>query len=309
MSLESKAREVFEKFVDLKSGKIAEYIPELARVDPDQFALSLVSADGAVTEFGDIESEFSIQSISKPFSYSKCLESVGFENIRELVGVEPSGSDFNSIVKLSRVKRPMNPMVNSGAIAICGLLVKKFGAEATEVLLNHFSDFAGRSLSIDESMFESEWENMNLNWSLAYLLRHNGMLAASVEKSLELYAKLCSVSLTNKDLAVMGATLSNNGTNPLSNKRCLQTKDVKSTLSVMLTCGMYNYSGQWVFEIGLPAKSGVGGGVLMVVPRMMGIAVYSPRLDDLGNSVRGIAVCREISSSLCLHLLDPTRQL
>ena len=229
---------------------------------------------------------------------------MSLDEIFEWVGVEPSGEDFNSISKLSKMKRPMNPMVNAGAITTSSLLVSKLKSEASKTLLEYFSKLAGRNLSVDENMFQSEWETMDLNRALSYLLKHNNNLPADVEKSLKLYTQLCSISLTTTDLAIMGATLANRGINPITQEKCVPINNLKSILSVMLTCGMYNYSGQWVFEIGLPAKSGVCGGVLMVVPDIMAVAIYSPKLDELGNSVRGIAVCQKLAKSMCLHPLD-----
>ena len=305
MNLKERVEDAYQKCLHLKEGVVTGYIPELAKAKSEDFAISVVTTDGQLTQVGNVDTSFSIQSISKPFSYAKCLELYDFGQVFKWVGVEPTGEEFNSISRLSKMKKPMNPMVNTGAIVISSLLVKKFQDKALPNLLTYFSELAGRPLTIDNDIFKSEWNTMDLNRSLAYLLKHNDGLAAGVEKSLELYTQLCSVSLNSTDLAVMGATLANQGINPLTKKQCVPTENLKSILSLMLTCGMYNYSGQWVFDIGLPAKSGVSGGVLMIIPNTMAIAIYSPRVDESGNSVRGIAACRELSKQMCLHLLDP----
>lgn len=294
-------------FLPLVDGDVASYIPELARADPERFAISAVLVDGRVFEVGDAQQTFTIQSNHKPFSFACALKHLGLKTVRERVGVEPTGTDFNSIAKLDRMKRPMNPMVNAGAIAVCGLLLEHFGTNAESMLAGTLNDFVGSELSVDKPTFESELETTDGNRALAYLLSKFGILKVNPLAAVELYVKMCSLQLDTRRLATMGATLANHGVNPISGNLVLGLPETRDVLSVMLTCGMYNYAGQWVFDVGLPAKSGVSGAVVMIVPGVMAIAVYSPRLDKHGTSVRGIAVCRKLSRRYGLHLLDPAR--
>ena len=304
MVLKDELEKIYEKCSKMMGGEVASYIPELANVDPNQLSISLVTVDGQIEEIGDVNSQFTIQSICKPFSYAKCLEYFKPEELLSRVGVEPTGEDFNSISKLDHMRRPMNPMVNAGAISLCGMLQARLENKSEKTMLEYFSDFVGREVKIDSTIFESEWRTTDRNRAITYLLKNYDMLSASVQESLELYVKLCSISMTSTDLANMGATLANRGLNPITQKQCVPPQNLSAISSVMLTCGMYNYSGQWVFDVGLPAKSGVSGAVLMIVPDVMGIAIYSPRLDARGNSVRGIEACRELSKIFNLHIFD-----
>ena len=295
---------VYEKIRPLAGGEVATYIPELSKANPDDFGVSLVTADGRVFEAGDCGREFTIQSISKPFMFGMALEECGREAVFERVDVEPSGDAFNAIELQKITNRPHNPMVNAGAITISALLHARHGDGALSHVLNRFSAFAGRTLSVDEAVYESERRTGHRNRAIAHLLLNFGMVHEEAEAALDLYFKQCSILVTCRDLAVMGATLSNMGSNPLSGQTALNVACVKDVLSVMFTCGMYDYSGQWAYRVGVPAKSGVAGGVVAVVNRQLGIGTYSPRLDRYGNSTRGIEVCSELAGRLGLHVFD-----
>ncbi|MFG1346905.1 glutaminase A [Xanthobacter autotrophicus DSM 431] len=290
------------------TGALATYIPELARVDPERFGIALVSVGGEVVGVGDVEVPFTIQSISKALAYCLALEAAGRDRVLAHVGVEPSGDAFNAIVFDPHTNRPYNPMVNAGAITVSGLLAQALGAEAFDVLLDRFSAAAGRKLGFDEAVYRSEAETGHRNRGIAHLLKNAGALEADVDATLDLYFRQCSILVTASDLARMGATLASIGENPLTGATVFAVEAVRGTLSVMFTCGMYDFAGNWAFDVGVPAKSGVGGGILGVVNRQLGIGTYSPRLDTKGNSVRGIAAFRELAEELGLHIFDPTNR-
>lgn len=283
------------------SGALADYIPELSKADPSWFGMSLCTVDGAIYESGDSGEAFTIQSISKPFVYALALMDRGADEVMRRVGVEPSGDAFNSIV-LDRTNRPHNPMVNAGAITMVSLVQATSPDERFRRILWTLSAFAGRSLSVDESVYASEAATGHRNRAIAHLMRTVGSLEGDVDEVLDSYFRQCSVLITSRDLAVMTATLATGGINPITGRRVASEDVVADVISVMLTAGMYDYSGEWAYTTGLPAKSGVGGGVAALVPGQAGVGVFSPLLDERGNSVRGVAVCRELSSHLGFHL-------
>ena len=283
-------------------GQVATYIPELAKVDPSLFGICLATVDGHVYEVGDSRCEFTIQSISKPLVYGQALADHGRAFVLTKVGVEPSGDAFNSIVFDERSNRPFNPMVNAGAIATTALIEASSPAARLERIMGLFSRFAGRPLSMDESVFRSERETGHRNRAIAWLERNFGMIDERIDEHLDLYFQQCSVLVTARDLAVMAATLANAGVNPLTGERVLAPQHVRDMLSVMNTCGMYDYAGTWSFDVGLPAKSGVGGGIIGVLPGQFGIGTFSPPLDDRGNSCRGLRVCKALSEAFNLHV-------
>lgn len=292
------------KHLPLQDGELATYIPELGRANPDEFGICLVTADGRVFETGDCDRAFTIQSISKPFTFGMAIEECGHEQVFERVDVEPSGDAFNSIELQRSTNRPHNPMVNAGAITVTGLLHARHGEKALDHLLDRFSAIAGRRLVIDEEVYESERRTGHRNRAIGHLLLNFGMVHDEAEAALDLYFKQCSILVTCRDLAMMAATLSNMGCHPITGEAALAMSCVKDVLSVMFTCGMYDYSGQWAYRVGVPAKSGVAGGVMAVVNRQLGVATYSPRLDRYGNSVRGVEVCSDLASQLGLHVFD-----
>ncbi len=287
-----------------RSGRVANYIPELERVDPDLFGISFVTMDGYIYEAGDANSLFTIQSVSKAIIYCLALEDHGREEVLRKIGVEPSGEAFNSIVFDERNNRPFNPMVNAGAIASTALVKGASHAGRLDRILNMFERFAGRRLDMDEAVYRSESATGHRNRAIAFLELNSGMIGGNVEDHLDLYFRQCSLLVNTVDLAIIGATLANGGINPLTGDRAVAAEHVRSVLSVMNTCGMYDYAGGWQFDVGLPAKSGVGGGIAAVLPGHLGIGVFSPRLDAVGNSERGVKVCEDISGNFRLHLFE-----
>jgi glutaminase len=293
-----------EKYRGLTAGEVATYIPELSKANPEHFGVCLVTASGRVIAAGDCDVPFSIQSVSKPFTFGMALEEFGHARVFECVGVEPSGDAFNSIELQNGTNRPHNPMVNSGAITITALLHAKYGDAALDRLLERFSAAAGRRLEVDHDVYESERRTGHRNRAIAHLLLNVGMVHDQAEAALDLYFRQCAILVTCRDLATMAGTLGNMGRNPLTGEVVFDLYSVKDMLSIMFTCGMYDYSGQWAYRVGVPAKSGVSGAVMAVVNRQMGIATYSPRLDAHGNSRRGTEVGVELASRLGLHAFD-----
>lgn len=290
------------------SGEVASYIPELAQADPAWFGISMVTADGSVYEVGDSRREFTIQSISKPLTFALALESIGEEEVRQHVDVEPSGEAFNSITLQPGTGRPLNPMVNAGAIATTSLIEPLGFDQPIDRILHEYSAFAGRDLTVDEQVFRSENETGHRNRAIAYLLRNAEVVESEVEHVVEAYFRQCSTLVTCKDLAVIAATLASTGFNPVTREQVLREDTVRDVLSVMASCGMYDSAGDWLYTVGLPAKSGVAGGIIAVLPGQLGIAVYSPPLDVHGNSVRGVKVCEDLSDELHLHVMSPARR-
>ena len=290
------------RFVELTDGQVADYIPELSHADPEWFGICIATRDGFVYEVGDSRQPFTIQSISKPFTYGLVLQERGEDRVLAKIGVEPSGDAFNAISLRPQTGAPLNPLINAGAIAACGLVPGDTVEEKTARVLEAFSCYAGRALDIDERVYDSESATGHRNRAIGWMLRNFEILADEPGPTLEAYFRQCSIRVTCRDLAVMGATLANGGVNPVSGIRALSEHYVDNVLSVMATCGMYDFSGEWLYRTGLPAKSGVGGGILAVQPGRIGIAVFSPRLDPHGNSARGIAVCRALAADLGLHL-------
>lgn len=286
------------------SGNVATYIPELAKANPDWFGICIVSAGGHVYEVGDSRQEFTIQSISKPFVYGMALEDNTRAVVMSKVGVEPTGDVFNAISLEQGTGRPRNPMINAGAIATAGLIAGKTQQGRFNRVLQTFSAFAGRQLTLDEEVYRSESETGHRNRAIGHMLRNFDILTEPPEPVVDLYFKQCSISVNCRDLAVMAATLANRGVNPVTGKLAMRGEYVESVLSVMGSCGMYDYAGEWIYRVGMPAKSGVAGGIIAVLPGQMGIGVFSPRLDEHGNSVRGIKVCDAISRHLDLHLFN-----
>jgi len=286
-------------------GQVATYIPELGKADPAHFGVCVVTVDGEVVSAGDCDQPFTIQSISKPFTFGIALEEVGRDAVGSRVGVEPSGDTFNSIELHGGTNRPFNPMINTGAITVTALLHRRYGERAVSHIVSRFSALAGRQLSIDEDVYETERRTGHRNRAIAHLLLNFGLVHDEAEAALDVYFKQCAILVTCKDLATMAATLANMGRNPLTGEHAfVDIASIKDVLSVMFTCGMYDYSGQWAYRVGVPAKSGVSGGVMAVVNRQLGIASYSPRLDTHGNSCRGIEVCTDLASRLGLHVFD-----
>lgn len=297
-------RKLHADFFDVHEGEVATYIPELAKTDPKLFGICLVTTDGHVYEVGDTRHEFTIQSISKPFVYGLALMDRGLTDVAAKVGVEPTGEAFNSISLEPSTGRPRNPMINAGAIATAGLVAGASPAIRRDRIVEMLSRYAGRPLSIDQTVHQSESDTGHRNRAIGHMLRNFEILTEDPTPTVDVYFQQCSVSVTCRDLGIMAATLANHGVNPLTGERALQGAYVEHVLSVMGTCGMYNWAGEWLYRVGIPAKSGVAGGVLAVLPGNIGIGVFSPRLDEQGNSVRGIKVCEALSRYFDLHLFN-----
>ena len=268
------------------------------------FGIALATVDGEIHATGDDEHIFTIQSISKPFMYGYALQHYGRDYVLRHVGVEPTGDSFNSIVLDEVHNRPFNPMVNAGAIAVAALMPGNTVEERIATMVDLFSDLAGRRLEIDEQVFQSENATGHRNRAIAYMMLNTGMIERDPIDALDRYFRQCSITVSCRDLAMMSATLANDGVNPLTGVEVFSPHYVRDVLSVMNSCGMYNYAGQWSYEVGMPAKSGVSGGILAVIPGQVGIGVYSPPLDAQGNSVRGIKVCQDISNEFELHAFN-----
>lgn len=296
--------DLHQKYHPCLEGKLADYIPELTKADPNWFGISLFTADGREYSVGDAAQPFTIQSVSKAFTYGMVLDEHGVDKVQCRIGVEPSGEAFNSISLDPNTGRPFNPMINAGAITASGMVGGSGIEQRFEKIRQRFSQFAGNELGVDEEVYRSESATGFRNRAIANLLRNFEMLDDPVDEAVEVYFKQCSVLVTCKELALMGACLANGGVNPVTGERVLKAENIERVLSVMSTCGMYDYSGEWVVDVGLPAKSGVGGGVVGVLPGQIGVAVFSPLLDAKGNSVRGLRVFAELSRLFNLHLFN-----
>lgn len=290
-----------------RAGEVADYIPPLADADPGWFGIAVATTDGHCYEVGDSRRPFTIQSISKPFTYGLALADLGAAAVDAKVGVEPTGDAFNSISLAPDTGRPLNPMINAGAITSTSLVAGADPAARERRIVDAYGRFAGRELAVDGAVYASERDTGHRNRAIGHMLRGFGILDEDPEIALDLYFRQCSVAVDCRDLSLMAATLANGGVNPLTGERALEREHVDRVLSVMTTCGMYDSAGEWVVDVGMPAKSGVAGGVLAVLPGQLGIAVFSPPLDAHGNSVRGIEVCRQVSEELDLHLLHVAR--
>ena len=301
---QSFVEDLHSKYQSLSDGTVANYIPELAKVNPDLFSICIAIVNGDIYEVGDYNQLFTIQSISKVFVYGLALEDHGRDYLLTRVGVEPTGDAFNAIVLDEKSKRPYNPMVNAGAIATTSLIKGSDVTERLNQMLDMFQRYTGHNVFVDISVFTSERLTGHRNRAMAHLMLNFGMIDQNIDEALDLYFQQCSVMVNCHDLAVMAATLANKGINPITGKQAVDSGYVKDILSVMYTCGMYNFAGEWAYKVGIPAKSGISGGIIAVIPDKMGIGVFSPLLDSRGNSVRGVKVCEELSQQFGLHLFE-----
>lgn len=298
--------EVLQSVAADGTGVLANYIPELAEVDPERLGASIAMVDGELYASGDTDSLFTIQSISKPFVYALALADRGFEKVLDKVGVEPSGEPFNEISLEDSSGRPLNPMINAGAITTHSLVGTETmnRAERMERVISGLSAFAGRSLDVDEAVYSSEIEHAHRNLAIAHMLRSHDILTENPTGVVEGYTRQCSLLVTVQDLAMMAATLANYGIQPVTGEQVVPKTVVRQVLSVMFTCGMYNAAGDWATQVGIPAKSGVGGGIIGAVPGQLGLATFSPRLDVHGNSVRGVSLFERFSSDMGMHVMN-----
>jgi glutaminase len=295
----------YTKFKNVTRGKNADYIPALAKVDPNLFGITLITVDGKVSTAGDVSTEVSIQSISKVFTMAQVVQEQGPESIEKRIGVDATGARFNSIIAVEAVKTvigtgapEMNALVNSGAIAATSMVKGASADEVWKKIIGTYNDYAGRSLSVLQDVYKSESDTNQRNQAIGALMFAYGYIKDNWQQAVDLYTRQCSVGTNAKDLAMMAATLANGGKNPVTGKQVIDEANVPRVLAVMATAGLYDDSGKWLYHSGLPAKSGVGGGILAVSPGKFGIAVVSPPLDDAGNSVRAQLAIIDISNAL-----------
>jgi glutaminase len=306
--IEAALHEAYEQFKDLREGKNADYIPELVTVDSDIFGIALVTTEGGVHTQGDFNSRVSIQSVSKVITMARILEDLGPEAIEDKIGVDATGMRFNSIIAVEVQKgKEINPLVNPGAIAASSLVPGADLAAKWQSILRTHCDFAGEMLDVNEPVYRSEATDNLRNRAIAHLLNSYGRMYFDPDQTTDLYTRQCAINVHAENLGVMAATLANGGTNPITKKKVVTPETVMHTLAVMATAGLYDNSGIWLFNTGLPAKSGVGGGLLAVCPGKFGIAVVSPPLDSAGNSVRGQKVIRYVVDKFQLnpYLVQP----
>ncbi|WP_435735998.1 glutaminase A [Cellulosimicrobium sp. PMB13] len=295
--------EAYERFRDLDEGEVIEGVPALADVEPDLFGVALVESSGAEHTRGDARHRFSIQSISKAFVYALVCQEIGHDAVLERVGVDNTGVPFDSVLAIEHNEgHPMNPMVNAGAIAATGLVPGDTRAERWDFVLRGLSRFAGRDLELDEAVYRSESRENQRNEGLALLLEGHGRLSGDALGVVDTYTRQCALLVDARDLAVMGATLASGGMNPLTGDQVVDPSIARDTVSVLTATGMYERSGEWLFEVGAPAKSGISGGIVMISPGKGAVGAFSPRLDDAGNSVRGRKACAHLSRSLGLDV-------
>ncbi len=300
--------EIFQSTKQNRSGDVATYIPQLARVNPEFYAVSVCTIDGQKFSIGDHQERFCIQSVSKPINYCLVLEEHGEDKVHQHIGREPSGIGFNGLM-LNSKGLPHNPMINAGAIMSCSLIKPKYDmADRFDYVLNAWKRLSGnsRKVGFNNSVYLSERETADRNFALGYFMRENHAFPehTNLTNTLEFYFQCCSIEMNTEALAVTAATLANAGNCPVTREQVFQPNTVKNCLSLLNSCGMYDFSGEFAFTIGLPAKSGVGGGLMLVIPNLMGIAIWSPRLDNLGNTVRGIEFCKELVSRFNFHNYD-----
>jgi len=289
----------YEKYKDLDEGANADYIPALATVNPKLFGIALITVDGDVYTAGDITTEVSIQSISKVFTMARVIEDKGTVAISENMGVDATGQAFNSIVAIEQYQgQEMNAMVNPGAIAATSMVEGANEKEVWNKIIGTYNDFAGRKLSVLPDIYKSEAETNERNQALAMLMHAYGRIDEKPLEATDIYTRQCSVGVNARDLATMAATLANGGKNPITGKQVVSQENTPEILAVMATAGLYDDSGQWLYLTGLPAKSGVGGGMIAVSPGKFGIAAISPPLDEAGNSIRAQKAIADISNAL-----------
>ncbi|WP_291038134.1 glutaminase A [Herbiconiux sp.] len=286
-----------------REGAVADYIPILAAADPEAFGLCVVDVDGVVHEHGDTRIRFSIQSISKAFVYALVVEQLGHQRVLDVVGVNNTGLAFNSVVAIElNDGHPMNPMVNAGAIATTALMPGRSSADQWSAVRNGLSRFAGRDLEIDDEVYRSESGTNHRNRAIAQLLESYGRIERDPADVVDVYTRQCALAVDARDLAVMGATLADGGVNPITGDQVVSAETCRDTLAVLASNGLYESSGEWLFEIGLPGKSGVAGGLVTVAPGKAGVGAYAPRLDAAGNSVRGQIATAYLSRALGLNI-------
>jgi len=310
--VQSLVDEAYNRFRFIDTGKVADYIPALAKVDPQLFGLCVVEVNGAVHLAGHADVEFSIQSVSKPFVFALICQAIGENEARDKLGVNSTGLPFNSVIAIERINEGTNnPMVNAGAIATTSLAPGKTGDEKWQFIQEHISRFAGRPLSLNQEVYQSEAATNQRNRGIAKILQAYDRIFFDPIEATDIYTKQCSLNVTAKDLAVMAATLANGGVNPLTQAAIIDPIHCQHVLAVMVTAGLYENSGDWLYETGLPGKSGVSGGMVTAAPGKGGLGTFAPRLDEAGNSIQGQLVTKFLSQNLGLNLFAslPARQV
>jgi len=301
--LQRVVKEAYTKFKDVKEGKNADYIPELAKVPSELFGVAIVTATGEVYTAGDVDYAFSIQSVSKPFTAALVMQEQGADAIKDKIGVEPTGLKFNSILATQIIPQvSVNPLVNSGAIAAVSMVQAKSADERFNKILSFFDDLAGAKLTVIDSVYKSEAATNQRNRAHGYILAASDRIYSDPMEAVDVYTKQCSIGVTAKQLGIMGGTLANKGVNPVTKVKVLDAKYVPKVLAIMMMAGFYNESGDWAYTTGLPSKTGVGGGIVAVVPGQMAIVAFSPRVNDAGNSVRSAKAINYIVNELGLNI-------
>ena len=305
VSIKQVLTDVYNQHLHDVGGKNADYIPELAKVNPALFGIAIVTIDGQVETIGNVDVPFAIESISKPFAYALALHDQGEEAVTKKVGLNATGFPFNSVLSIeTHPDHLQNPLVNAGAIQITSLIAGKDSAVKWQRVLDFTKQLSDGNTYLGEKVYQSETATNLHNQAIAKLMGSYGLMYGDIADAVDRYTKACSIMVTAKELAMMGAVLANGGVHPLSHKRLIEARYVRDVLSQMVTNGLYETSGAWWWEVGIPAKSGVGGGMLAVVPHKMAIVVFSPPLDMAGNSVRGQAVINDLSKRFKLHALE-----
>ena len=307
--LEQYLRDIYIEINKMNGGSVANYIPQLAKVNPDLFAISVCTVNGELINIGDHDIDFCLQSCSKPLSYCIAHETMGSDYVHSRVGYEPSGQSFNAFV-LNKKGLPHNPMINAGAIMVSSLIGREMEpSDRFELVKEYYNRMCGNigNIGFDNSVFLSEQHHADRNISLAYHMRENNSFKFAItpneiQDSLNLYFQSCSILINSKMGSIIASTLANGGVCPITSERVFNLDTVRDCLTLMYGCGMYDYSGEFAFQVGLPAKSGVSGCILLVIPNKMGICIWSPPLDEQGNSVRGIEVCKRIAKHLKMHI-------
>ncbi|HEY7376420.1 MAG TPA: glutaminase A, partial [Polyangia bacterium] len=300
--------DAYKAFKGLDEGKNADYIPVLAKVDPKLYGLTLVTVQGAIYEIGGARHEFSIQSVSKPFTLARAIESAGADLINQRIGVNATGQKFNSILAIDLLKNipsskehvipAGNPLVNAGAITTVDLLPPAQGLDKWQTIQANLEAFAGRALRVNDEVYRSETETNTHNQAIVQLLKDYEVIKGDPMQALDLYTRACAVSVSARDLAIMGATLANGGRNPVTAQQVVAPATAAKVLAVVSTAGMYETTGEWLYKVGVPAKSGVGGGIVAIVPGRFAVGTFAPPLDPAGNSVRGQRAVEAIMAKL-----------
>lgn len=305
IDLQQLVNDVHKEFASNRSGKNPDYIPALAAVDPNLFAISIVTADGKKYSAGDVKHVFSIQSIGKAFNLAALMNQQGEQVVVDKIGVNATGLPFSSIMAIElNEERSVNPLVNAGAIATVSLIEAKNAKQKWDIIESNLENFTGTDLKVLKDIYQSETDTNVKNQSIARLLSNYGRLYDDIEESVDLYTRMCSIGVNTEELAVMGATYANAGINPMTKKEAVNADSVPKLLAVMATAGLYDDSGLWLYKVGLPAKSGVGGGIIAVMPGKYGIAAFSPPVDAAGNSVRAQLAIEAIAKKLNANIFQ-----